>query len=598
MFPASPDFVLGRMKPLALFRLLVKEIASCYDIGISWKGVTDMARLSIPVGISDFEKIRRNGYYYVDKSGLIAELLEEKSTEVTLITRPRRFGKTLGMSMLANFFDIRKESTVLFEGLEIVEQRDVCREWMNQFPTLFVTFKDVDGLDFSSAYAMLSSTITELYKEHLYLMESSWINSYDKEIMQRIITEEATVTDIKKSLALLIKLMQQHYQKNVILLIDEYDVPIAKASSHQYYPQMLEILKVMMSTALKDNPGLCFAVITGCLQIAKESIFTGTNNFVSDTISDSNLNEYFGFTQKDVDKILMEADAGEYGAEMKKWYDGYHFGEADVYCPWDVMNYIRDIQRNPKARPASYWKNTSDNEIIRSFIDYAGSNITKKMETLLSGGYILQQVDENLTYDYLHSSEDNLWSILYLTGYLTQARKDEITDLLPDGMSALKIPNAEIKEIFETTVMKWFSDSVKTWDRKALFHAVWNAQSEILTQEMSKLLRKTISYHDYREDFYHAFLAGIFTGAGYVVESNREHGEGRSDVVVYDPINGRVAIFEAKYTKSLNKLESACNAALQQIDDRMYAKEYEDDYDQILCYGISFFKKRCMVKKK
>ena len=557
-----------------------------------------MARLSIPVGISDFEKIRRNGYYYVDKSGLIAELLEEKSTEVTLITRPRRFGKTLGMSMLANFFDIRKESTVLFEGLEIVEQRDVCREWMNQFPTLFVTFKDVDGLDFSSAYAMLSSTITELYKEHLYLMESSWINSYDKEIMQRIITEEATVTDIKKSLALLIKLMQQHYQKNVILLIDEYDVPIAKASSHQYYPQMLEILKVMMSTALKDNPGLCFAVITGCLQIAKESIFTGTNNFVSDTISDSNLNEYFGFTQKDVDKILMEADAGEYGAEMKKWYDGYHFGEADVYCPWDVMNYIRDIQRNPKARPASYWKNTSDNEIIRSFIDYAGSNITKKMETLLSGGYILQQVDENLTYDYLHSSEDNLWSILYLTGYLTQARKDEITDLLPDGMSALKIPNAEIKEIFETTVMKWFSDSVKTWDRKALFHAVWNAQSEILTQEMSKLLRKTISYHDYREDFYHAFLAGIFTGAGYVVESNREHGEGRSDVVVYDPINGRVAIFEAKYTKSLNKLESACNAALQQIDDRMYAKEYEDDYDQILCYGISFFKKRCMVKKK
>ena len=557
-----------------------------------------MARLSIPVGISDFEKIRRNGYYYVDKSGLIAELLEEKSTEVTLITRPRRFGKTLGMSMLANFFDIRKESTVLFEGLEIVEQRDVCREWMNQFPTLFVTFKDVDGLDFSSAYAMLSSTITELYKEHLYLMESSWINSYDKEIMQRIITEEATVTDIKKSLALLIKLMQQHYQKNVILLIDEYDVPIAKASSHQYYPQMLEILKVMMSTALKDNPGLCFAVITGCLQIAKESIFTGTKNFVSDTISDSNLNEYFGFTQKDVDKILIEADAGEYGAEMKKWYDGYHFGEADVYCPWDVMNYIRDIQRNPKARPASYWKNTSDNEIIRSFIDYAGSNITKKMETLLSGGYILQQVDENLTYDYLHSSEDNLWSILYLTGYLTQERKDEITDLLPDGMSALKIPNAEIKEIFETTVMKWFSDSVKTWDRKALFHAVWNAQSEILTQEMSKLLRKTISYHDYREDFYHAFLAGIFTGAGYVVESNREHGEGRSDVVVYDSVNDRAAIFEVKYSKTLAGMKIDCDDALCQIENRLYASDYEDECNHVYCYGIAFYKKRCLVKQK
>lgn len=556
-----------------------------------------MARLGIPVGISDFEKIRKNGYYYVDKSGLIAELLEEKSTEVTLITRPRRFGKTLGMSMLANFFDIRKESTELFKGLEITEQRDVCSEWMNQFPTLFVTFKDVDGLDFSSAYGMLSSTITELYKEHLYLMESSRISPYDKEIMQRIITEEATVTDIKKSLSLLIKLMQQHYQKNVILLIDEYDVPIAKASSHQYYPQMLEILKVMMSTALKDNPGLCFAVVTGCLQIAKESIFTGTNNFVSDTISDSNLNEYFGFTQKDVDKILSEADVEEFGDEMKKWYDGYHFGEVDVYCPWDVMNYLLELQRNPQASPVSYWKNTSDNAIIRSFIDYAGSSITKKLETLMAGGSILQRVDENLTYDYLHSSEDNLWSLLYLTGYLTKAQTTIDTDELPPGMMELKIPNAEIKEIFETTVVRWFDESAKTWNRKTLFDAIWSGDCDRITQELTALLRRTISYHDYREDFYHAFLAGIFTGAGYMVDSNKEHGEGRSDVVLYDSINGRVAVFEAKYTKALENLSSACDSALQQMNEKMYAKEYEDDYDQIFCYGISFFKKRCLVKK-
>lgn len=556
-----------------------------------------MARLGIPVGISDFEKIRKNGYYYVDKSGLIAELLEEKSTEVTLITRPRRFGKTLGMSMLANFFDIRKESTELFKGLEIAEQRDVCSEWMNQFPTLFVTFKDVDGLDFSSAYGMLSSTITELYKEHLYLMESSRISPYDKEIMQRIITEEATVTDIKKSLSLLIKLMQQHYQKNVILLIDEYDVPIAKASSHQYYPQMLEILKVMMSTALKDNPGLCFAVVTGCLQIAKESIFTGTNNFVSDTISDSNLNEYFGFTQKDVDKILSEADVEEFGDEMKKWYDGYHFGEVDVYCPWDVMNYLLELQRNPQASPVSYWKNTSDNAIIRSFIDYAGSSITKKLETLMAAGSIVQRVDENLTYDYLHSSEDNLWSLLYLTGYLTKAQTTIDTNELPPGMMELKIPNAEIKEIFETTVVRWFDESAKTWNRKTLFDAIWSGDCDRITQELTALLRRTISYHDYREDFYHAFLAGIFTGAGYMVDSNKEHGEGRSDVVLYDSINGRVAVFEAKYTKALENLSSACDSALQQMNEKMYAKEYEDDYDQIFCYGISFFKKRCLVKK-
>lgn len=350
--------------------------------------------------------------------------------------------------------------------------------------------------------------------------------------------------------------------------------------------------------ALKDNPALRFAVITGCLKIARESIFTGTNNFISDTITDSRLNEYFGFTQSDVDQLLNDADAAQYSQQIKSWYDGYHFGAFDVYCPWDVMNYLRDLQHNPNARPASYWKNTSDNAIIRSFIDYAGSNITKKLETLLSGGYVTQYIDENLTYDYLHSSEDNLWSILYMTGYLTKVRDSALPDTLPAGMSALMIPNAEIKELFETTVMRWFGDNAQTWDRKALFHAVWTGDSETITQEMNKLLRKTISYHDYREDFYHAFLAGIFTGAGYMVESNKEHGEGRSDVVVYDSIDGRVAIFEAKYSKTLEGMTAACGRALQQINDHMYAKEYEDDYDQILCYGISFFKKRCLVRKK
>ena len=263
------------------------------------------------------------------------------------------------------------------------------------------------------------------------------------------------------------------------------------------------------------------------------------------------------------------------------------------------MNYILVLQYNPKARPESYWKNTSDNAIIRSFIDYAGSNITKKLEILMSGGYIVQNIDEYLTYDYLHSDEDNLWSILYLTGYLTRVRESDGEDHLSErGMTALIIPNKEIKEIFETTVIKWFDESARTWNRKALFDAVWSGDSEGVTNEMNRLLRRTISYHDYREDFYHAFLAGIFTGAGYMVDSNKEHGEGRSDVVVYDSVNARVAIFEAKYTRNLDKLEHECDAALEQIDDRMYAKEYEDDYDDIICFGISFFKKRCMVKRK
>lgn len=556
-----------------------------------------MKLLSIPVGVSDFEEIRRNGYYYVDKSGLIGELLSTTGTKVTLITRPRRFGKTLGMSMLESFFDIRKDNKALFEELEIAKRHELCMEWMNQWPTVFVSFRQVDGLNFNSAYDMLTLVISELYKKHLYLLDSDKLDSFDKEIVKQLIQGTASAKDMKGSLMLLTRLMYQQYGKPVILLIDEYDVPVAKANRNGYYEEMLDVMKGLMQ-ALKDNQALCFAVITGCLKIAKESIFTGTNNFISDTITDSRLNEYFGFVQSEVDQILKDADVLDKAESIREWYDGYHFGDFDVYCPWDVMNYLLELQRNPKAKPVSYWKNTSDNAVIRSFIDYAGSNITGKLETLLAGGTIVQRVDENLTYDYLHSSEENLWSMLYLTGYLTKAREEDYNGKLADGTVALMIPNAEIKEIFETTVVKWFDDSTKKCDRSTLFHAVWNGDSEKLTKEMNALLRRTISYHDYKEDFYHAFLAGIFTGAGYMVDSNKEHGEGRSDVVVYDPINSRVAVFEAKYTKSLDKLESECDAALQQIDDRMYAKEYEDDYDQILCYGISFFKKRCMVKKK
>lgn len=560
-------------------------------------GAVEMKLLSIPVGVSDFEEIRRNGYYYVDKSGLIGELLSTTGTKVTLITRPRRFGKTLGMSMLESFFDIRKDNKALFEELEISKRHELCMEWMNQWPTVFVSFRQVDGLNFNSAYDMLTLVISELYKKHLYLLDSDKLDSFDKEIVKQLIQGTASAKDTKGSLMLLTRLMYQQYGKPVILLIDEYDVPVAKANRNGYYEEMLDVMKGLMQ-ALKDNQALCFAVITGCLKIAKESIFTGTNNFISDTITDSRLNEYFGFVQSEVDQILKDADVLDKAESIREWYDGYHFGDFDVYCPWDVMNYLLELQRNPKAKPVSYWKNTSDNAVIRSFIDYAGSNITGKLETLLAGGTIVQRVDENLTYDYLHSSEENLWSMLYLTGYLTKAREEDYNGKLADGTVALMIPNAEIKEIFETTVVKWFDDSTKKCDRSTLFHAVWNGDSENLTKEMNVLLRRTISYHDYKEDFYHAFLAGIFTGAGYMVDSNKEHGEGRSDVVVYDPINSRVAVFEAKYTKSLDKLESECDAALQQIDDRMYAKEYEDDYDQILCYGISFFKKRCMVKKK
>lgn len=557
-----------------------------------------MKKLNIPVGISDFREIRENGYYYIDKTFLIYELLKTPATKVTLITRPRRFGKTLGMSMLADFFDIRKESSSLFEGLDISEKASICNEWMNQYPVIFLSLKDIDGLTFEDAYGQLVAQIADLYKEYTYLLECAEIDEDDKKIFLDLKAGKADKVQITRSLGTLMKMLQIYYHKPVILLLDEYDVPVAKASNHGYYNEMLDIMKGIMSTALKDNQALRFAVITGCLKIAKESIFTGTNNFVSDTIRDSRYNEYFGFTQTEVDKILNDSGCIEHAENVREWYDGYHFGEVDVYCPWDVMNYLRDLQHDIMAKPESYWKNTSDNAIIRSFIEYAGTNITKKMETLLAGNYIIQNIDENLTYDYLHSSEENLWSILYLTGYLTRVRESELQAQIPEGTVALQIPNAEIKEIFETTVIKWFSDTAKNWNRNALFQAVWNSDVESLTVEMNILLRKTISYHDYKEDFYHAFLAGIFTGAGYAVESNKEHGEGRSDIVVYDSVNGQVAVFEAKTSKTMDVMSRDCEDAIRQIDDRMYAKEYEDEYDYILCYGISFFKKRCLVKKK
>lgn len=557
-----------------------------------------MSNMNIPVGISDFRRIREENYYYIDKSGLISTLLENTPAQVTLITRPRRFGKTLGMSMLANFFDISQDSRQLFKGLEISGNQALCADWMNQYPTIFLSFKDIGGTSFENAFNLLRFVIAQLYDNYKFLLDDPDIPSAQKEIFQRLQRQTASLTDIQGALLILTKMLYNYYKKPVIILLDEYDVPVAKASSNGYYDAMLEIMRPMLSTVLKDNPSLRLAVITGCLKIAKESIFTGTNNLVSDTIQSTHLNEYFGFTQADVDQILSDFHFERNKTLIKSWYDGYHFGDFDVYCPWDVMNYIRDLKIDPSARPSSYWKNTSDNAIIRSFIDFAGGNITRKLESLLSGGYIIQRVDDMLTYDYLHSSEDNLWSVLYLTGYLTSVRDEAIAGDIPEGTSALMIPNEEIREIFETTIMKWFDDTAKGWNRSRLFNAVWTGDADAVTEEMTKLLRKTISYHDYREDFYHAFLTGIFAGAGYAVDSNKEHGEGRSDVVIYDEANSRVAIFEAKYSRNQELLLSECDRALNQINDRMYAEEYADDYDEILCYGIAFFKKRCVVKKK
>jgi hypothetical protein len=553
------------------------------------KEFAKMDGIKIPVGRSGFADIRKNGYYYIDKSGLIRDILKMDGRQVTLITRPRLFGKTLGMSMLAEFFDIRKDSKELFSGLSISKDNQLCKSWMNQYPTLFLSLKSVDGLDIAKAYDKLSAIVADLYKEHLYLTESEKVDSFSKEMYCQVASQKASQGTVENSLLNLTRMMQAYYGKPVILLMDEYDVPLTKASDNGYYKEMLDVMRGIMQ-AVKDNEALKFAVITGCLRIAKESIFTGINNFVPDSISDTRLNEYFGFTQKEVDLILKDTGLTDYMEIIKEWYDGYHFGGCDVYCPWDVMNHVERLMLDERAKPAGYWKNSSDNGIIRVFIDFAGEAIARKLETLLSGGYVVQKVEEELTYNELLSSEENLWSMLYLTGYLTCVPEGQLKTRLPEGYLALSIPNREIKEIFETTIGKWFQESAQKWERKLLFSAVWKGDARILTEEMSKLLRRTISYYDYREDFYHAFFAGIFAGAGYVVESNREHGEGRGAIVVQDYGGDRVAVFEVKYAKSQNDLERSCEEAVAQIDSRMYGEEFQDDYSKVFCYGI-FLKK-------
>ncbi|MCI8430057.1 MAG: AAA family ATPase [Lachnospiraceae bacterium] len=557
-----------------------------------------MGEIKVPVGRSGFADIRTNGYYYIDKSGLIKELLRTDGTQVTLFTRPRRFGKTLNMHMLAEFFDLQKDSRALFEGLSISEEKELCREWMNQYPVLFLSFRTVDGLSFEKAYAMLAAVIAQACQDQLYLLESGRVNPYEREVFHRLASKTATQEELENGLRLLSWLMAAHYEKPVILLIDEYDVPLAKASEKGYYPEMLEVMKGIMQT-VKDNTSLKLAVVTGCLRIAKESIFTGTNNFVSDTINDTRLNEYFGFTQAEVDRLLEDAGLSEHGEKLRDWYDGYHFGDYDVYCPWDVMNHVKDLLLNPSMEPKNYWENTSDNSIIRMFLERTDFDIHDKFETLLSGGYIKETVTDQLTYDMLTSSEENLWSLLYLTGYLTRMRKEELPGgSLQPGQIALKIPNAEIRSIFQKSVKAWFTETSRRSNRDELFAALWSGDTEKLTAILSDLLFDTISYHDYRESFYHAFLTGLVSGAGYQVESNYENGFGRADLVIRDRRNRRAAVIEAKWTDSEKKLEQECGNALRQIAERQYAKKTErSGYREVWSYGIAFYKKQCLVRK-
>ena len=549
----------------------------------------------VGVGKSDFAALRESGNYYVDKTELIYELVNDTDNQVTLFTRPRRFGKTLMMSMIENFFSIRKDSELIFEGLAITEHEDFCREWMNQYPVLFVSFKDVEAEDFEGAYEMLKVRLADISKDLSDLANGDQVNKYDCETLDRLQSEKSTTADIKNSLKTIMRMMNAVYGKKIILLIDEYDVPLAKASEKDtakngYYSKMLDIIKGIMSTALKDNEFLQFAVITGCLRIAKESIFTGTNNFASYSVLDEDFSDYFGFSSDEVEAILEAADRTDKADIINEWYDGYLFGNSHVYCPWDVINYLSALKKRKDAKPKNYWKNTSHNGILLTFVKRTDFKVKGKFEILMNSGTIMQTITDELTYDTMHSSEDNLWSVLLMTGYITKADGGEEGETVN-----LKIPNREIASIFEDTVVKLFKETIDTNMQKSMMEAFWSKDAEEAGRMVSELLWRTISYNDYHEDYYHAFLAGVFVGIGYEVESNKEKGLGRPDILLKDEDNRRAIIIEAKKSDKEADLDKDCDEAINQIITEKYAEGLYG-YEQILCYGIAFFQKQAKVK--
>ena len=551
----------------------------------------------VGVGKSDFASLRKSGNYYVDKTELIYELVNDTDNEVTLFTRPRRFGKTLMMSMMENYFNIRKDSSGLFENLAITKHKTFCKEWMNQYPVLFVSFKDAEGEDFEEAYRMLESRIADVCKELTDIAENSSVNPADKAIYDRLMYGSGKKNEVKNSIKTLMRMLYTVYGKQVILLIDEYDVPLAKASEkdtakNHYYSKMLDVIKGIMSTALKDNEFLKFAVVTGCLRIAKESIFTGTNNFASYSVLDVDFSQYFGFSKKEITAILKAADRPEAADTIKEWYDGYVFGNSYVYCPWDVINYLSALKKRRDARPKNYWKNTSHNGILLTFVKRRDFDVSDKFEALLNGETIVQTISDELTYDTLHSTEDNLWSVLLMTGYITKADAEEEGENV-----SLKIPNREISSIFEDTVVRFFTDTVSNDTVKELINTLWEKDEVRATEIISELLWDTISYNDYHEDYYHAFLAGVFVGRGYSVDSNKEKGLGRPDILLKDKKNRRAIIIEAKKSDKESDLDKDCKEAIKQIVKEKYAEGLKG-YEEIICYGAAFFQKQVKLRLK
>ena len=559
----------------------------------------DMKKIGI--GYEDYKRFIDDDLYYVDKTLLIRDIIE-KGGEVTLFTRPRRFGKTLALSMLRTFFECecdrqgnKVDNSRYFEGMKIMDTGEEILSHMGQYPVIKLSLKSAKQPDFRTALLNLKREIVDEFSRHDYLLDSNELNDNDiAEYKKYRNPASASDEDVDFSIALktLSQYLKMHHKKNVIILLDEYDVPLENAYYEGFYKEMVGFIRSLFESALKTNDALERGIITGCLRISKESIFTGLNHLNIVSIRSNEYAEGFGFTQAETEGMLDHYGLNDKVEEVKEWYDGYIFGNSYVYCPWDVINYLSALKKRKDAKPKNYWKNTSHNGILLTFVKSTDFDVADKFEILLNGGTITQVISDELTYDTLHSTEDNLWSVLLMTGYITKSDPEEDGDTV-----SLKIPNKEISSIFEDTVVKYFNETVNTAVVGELINTLWNGDEKRATEIVSELLWNTISYNDYHEDYYHAFLAGVFVGRGYSVESNKEKGLGRPDILLKDRKNRRAMIIEAKKSDKESDLDKDCDKALKQIIDEKYA-EGIDGYEQIVCYGVAFFQKQAKAKVK
>lgn len=551
--------------------------------------------LKLSVGIDDFKKIREAGFYYVDKTKLIEQLLQSWG-EVTLFTRPRRFGKTLNMSMLKSFFEIGAEKS-LFQGLYISEKEKLCVEYMGKYPVIFLSLKGVEGLHFADAQKMLMTIINNEVRRHYYLKTSDKLTVEDrKQFEKMLLNEDVNLVD---SLRLLSQLLYLHYDQKVVILIDEYDVPLDKAFKNGYYQEMVSLIRGLFGQALKTNEFLQFAVLTGCLRVSKESIFTGLNNFEINSIVDIEHEEGFGFTDAEVMQMLKYYHCTNRYSDIKEWYDGYHFGNADIYCPWDVINFVKKLLTDSNAKPSAFWINSSGNDLVKLFVDKADQSTKDEIERLVAGESVTKRIRLDLTYDEIENSIDNVWSVLFTTGYLTNIGNPE------SGVYELVIPNREVHEVFVLQIQEWFQRSVAKEESMPEFSkAILEADAEGLQKQLNVIMSRMISVLDtkareeQKENFYHGLLLGLLRGSNpdWLIKSNRESGDGYSDILIEPENPDAGIIIEVKHAASISGLDKACENAMAQIKNRRYDEALrENGRCEILAYGIAFHKKRCRV---